>query len=156
MGVLDPVVRRRIAAVLLVLGIVLVVLIAGNIGPFSDPPTEEERVEATTTDFFSAASDGDFKTFCDLLTSGARQAIETRTAAIAAAGGLKGCEEILRALAKKQLAGSEAEITDVNVSGPRARAEVSLKLKGKNGRQQRTVLLEDLRGDWLVSDPGFG
>jgi hypothetical protein len=154
--VLDPVTRRRIAAVLLVAGIVLAVLAIGNVGPFSDPPTEEERAEATVVSFFGAASDGDFKTFCDLLTKDARRGIEARAAGISAEGGPKGCKEILTLLAKKQFAGSEALVTDVSISGPRARAEVNLKLEGERGHEQRTVLLEQIDGEWLVSDPGFG
>jgi Domain of unknown function (DUF4878) len=156
MGVLDPVIRRRIAAILLVAGVVLAVLAIGDLGPFSDPPTEEERAQATVVSFFGAASDGDFKKFCDLLTKDARRGIEARAAGIATQEGLKGCEEILNLLAKKQFAGSEALVTDVSISGPRARAEVNLKLKGERGHEQRTVLLDQVDGEWLVSDPGFG
>jgi hypothetical protein len=44
----------------------------------------------------------------------------------------------------------------VSVSGPQARAEVKLKLKGEKGSQQRTVILAEEKDEWLVSDPGFG
>jgi hypothetical protein len=153
--VLDPVTRRRVAAVLLVVGIVLAALAIGDIGPFEDPPTESDRAEAAAAEFFAAASDGDFKEFCDLLTKEARQGIEARAAGLAEAG-LNGCEDILKLVAKKQLAGSEAGVTDVSVSGPRARVEVNLRLKGEKGHQQRTVLLEQVKDEWLVSDPGSG
>jgi hypothetical protein len=153
---LDPVTRRRIAAVLLVAGLALAILAIGDIGPFDDPPTESERAEAAAASFFASASDGDFKEFCDLLTKDAEREIEARAAGIAEQANLKGCPDILTLLAKKQLAGSEAEITDVNVSGPRARVEVNLKLKGERGHEQRTVLLDLVKDEWLVSDPGFG
>lgn len=156
MGVLDPVTRRRIAALLLVIGVVVTVLAIGNIGPFSDPPTEEQRAEAAVLSFFGAASDGDFKTFCDLLTKDARAGIEARAAGIAAQEGLKGCQEILTVLAKRQFAGSEAAVTTVSISGPRARVEANLKLEGERGHEQRTVLLDQVDGEWVVSDPGFG
>jgi hypothetical protein len=156
MGVLDPVTRRRIAAILLVAGIVVAILAVGDIGPFDDPPTESERAEAAVVSFFDAASDGDFKEFCDLLTPDARRGIEARAAGLAEQEGLKTCEDILTLLAKKQLAGSEAEVTDISVSGPRARVEVNLKLKGERGHEQRTVMLDQEKDEWLVTDPGFG
>jgi hypothetical protein len=156
MGVLDPVTRRRIAALLLILGGLVIVAAATDVGPFSDPATPEEEVEATVDDFFGAASDGNFKEFCGLLTKQAQTAIETRAAAIASQEGLKGCEQILKALVKKEFTGSEAEVTSVNVSGPQARAEVKLKLKGERGSEQRTVILAEVKDEWLVSDPGFG
>jgi hypothetical protein len=156
MGVLDPVTRRRIAALLLILGTILIVAAATDVGPFSDPPTPEEKAENAASDFFAAASDGDFKEFCGLLTKEARSTIEARAAALSSEENLNGCEEILGALVKKQFAGSEAEVISVNVSGPQARAEVKLKLKGEKGTEQRTLLLAEEDGEWLISNPGFG
>lgn len=157
MGYLDEYTRRRVAAVLLVVGTVIAVLAIADIGPFSDPPTEAERAEETVVEFFAAAEAGDFDRFCDLLTKAAQQTIEVRAGAIAAEEDLKGCAEILGVLVAKELADSELVITLSNVSGNRARVETELKLKGEPGRQQRTVLLEESpEGDWLISDPGFG
>jgi hypothetical protein len=34
--------------------------------------------------------------------------------------------------------------------------ETELKLKGEPGRQQRSVLLQEIDGEWLIYDPGFG
>ena len=48
--------RRRIAALLLVAVIVVVVLAIEDVGPFSNPETEEERVQATVEEFFGAAA----------------------------------------------------------------------------------------------------
>ena len=64
---MDEVTRRRIAAVLLVIVVIVAALAIADLGPFSDPPTEEERAQETVEDFFGAAADGDFKEFCDLL-----------------------------------------------------------------------------------------
>ena len=65
---MSDVVRRRIAALLLIAGIAVAVLAIADVGPFDDPPTEEERVQETVEDFFGAAANGDSKTFCGLLT----------------------------------------------------------------------------------------
>ena len=53
--------RRRIAAGLLIVGVIVAVLAIEDVGPFSDPATEEERVQTTVEQFFGAASDGDSK-----------------------------------------------------------------------------------------------
>ena len=156
MGYLDEYTRRRVAAVLLAIGLVIAVLAIADLGPFDNPPTQEELAQETVEDFFAAAAEGDFKTFCGLLTRTAREAIEVRAGAIAAEEGLKGCAEILDTLVGKQLEGSELEITLANVSGNRARVETELKVKGEAGREQRSVLLELDDGEWLIYDPGFG
>jgi hypothetical protein len=155
-GLLSEYTRRRVAAVLLVVGGIVAALAIADVGPFSDPPTEEERAQETVEEFFGAAAEGDFETFCGLLTKPARQAIEVRAGAIAAEEGLEGCTEILDALVGKQLEGSELEITLANVSGDRARVETELRLAGKGGREQRSVLLQLTDGEWLIYDPGFG
>ena len=158
LGYLDEYTRRRVAAVLLVIGIVIAALAIADVGPFSEPPTEEERAADAVEEFFAAATDGDFETFCGLLTKEARAAIELRGAALAAQTDkeLKGCKEVLGTLVGKQFEGSELKITLSNVSGNRARVETELKLKGEPGRQQRSVLLQEIDGEWLIYDPGFG
>jgi len=157
LGYLDAYTRRRVAAVLLVIGAIIAALAIPDIGPFSDPPTEEELAEETVEEFFAAAEEGDFKTFCDLLTKQASQSIEVRAGALAAAEDLNGCDEILGAFVGRQFADSELVITFSNVEGNRARVEIELKLEGEPGRSQRSVLLEQgPDGNWLISDPGFG
>jgi hypothetical protein len=156
LGHLDEHTRRRVAAVLLVIGVVVAVLAIADLGPFSDPPTEAERAQDAVEEFFGAAAEGDFATFCGLLTKPARQAIEVRAGAIAAERDLKGCVEILEALVGKELEGSELRVTLSSVSGDRARVETDLKVKGRGGRQQRSVLLQLTDGEWLIYDPGFG
>ena len=49
---MSDVVRRRVAAALLIAGIAVAALAITDAGPFEDPPTEEERVEATVNEFF--------------------------------------------------------------------------------------------------------
>jgi hypothetical protein len=156
LGYLDEHTRRRVAAVLLVLGAVVAVLAIADLGPFSDPPTEEERAQEAVERFFAAGAEGDFEAFCGLLTRPAREAIEIRAGALAAEEGLEGCIEILDALVGRQLEGSELEITLSNVSGDRARVETELRLAGRGGREQRSVLLQLTDGEWLIYDPGFG
>jgi hypothetical protein len=156
LGYLDEHTRRRVAAVLLVIGVVVAALAIADLGPFSNPPTEEELAEGTVEEFFAAAADGDFETFCELLTKPARQGIEVRAGAIAAEEGLNGCAEVLTTLVGKQLADSQVTITFSNVSGDRARVETEIKIQGEAGREQRSVLLELTGGEWLIYDPGFG
>jgi hypothetical protein len=150
-GYLDPHTRRRVAAVLLVIGVIIAGLAIADIGPFSDPPTEEERAEDTVERFFAAAADGDFDTFCGLLTKQARQQIEVSGGAIAAEQDLHGCSEILKGLAGKQFKDSQLKITASNVSGDQARVETKLKLRGEPG-EERSVLLQLSKGEWYVQD----
>jgi hypothetical protein len=150
-GFLDPYTRRRVAAVLLVIGVVVAGLAIADLGPFSNPPTEEERAEDTVERFFAAASEGDFDTFCGLLTKQARKQVEVSGGAIAAEQGLKGCAEILEGLAGKQFKDSRLRIISSNVSGDQARVETKLKLQGESG-EQRSVLLQLSTGEWLVAD----
>jgi hypothetical protein len=156
MGYLDPYTRRRIAATLLIVGVVIAGLAIADVGPFSDPPTEEEQAADTVEEFFGSAAEGDFKTFCGLLTPPARSLIEQRAGQLAQEEGLEGCTEILRALAGKELGENQLTITESSVSGDRARVETELKLAGKKGTEQRSVLLQLYKGEWLIYDPGFG
>jgi Domain of unknown function (DUF4878) len=156
MGYLDPYTRRRVAAVLLIVGVLVAGLAIADVGPFSDPPTEEEQAANAVEEFFGSAADGDFKTFCGLLTPPARALIAQRAGQLAQEEGLEGCADILHALAGKELKDNELEITESSVSGDRARVETELKLPGKKGTEQRSVLLQLYKGKWLIYDPGFG
>ena len=156
MGYLDEYTRRRVAGVLLIVAAVVAALAIADVGPFSDPPTEEEQAADTVEEFFASAAEGDFKTFCGLLTPPARNLIAQRAGQLAQEEGLEGCTQILRALAGKQLAKNELEITESSVSGDRARVETEIKVPGKKGTEQRSVLLQLYKGEWLIYDPGFG
>lgn len=151
MGYLSEKTRRRIAAALLVVVAAIAALAIADVGPFSDPPTEEELAEDTVEEFFAAAGEGDFDTVCDLLTKTARQGIEVRFGAIAAEEKLSDCAQILDEVIGKQLEGSELGIASSNVSGEAARVEAELKIRGEPGREQRSVLLELVGSDWLIS-----
>lgn len=149
---MSDVVRRRLAVALLVAGIAVGVLALTDTGPFSDPPTEAERVEAAVERFFAAAADGDSKTFCDLLTVQARRTLRVQTAQRLQLDEPPECERILEALAAA-FKGSAVEVRRVSVSGNQARVETRYRLAGR-GPQPRTVLLLAEQGEWHISDPG--
>lgn len=144
--------RRRIAVGLLLLGGALVVLAATDTGPFSDPPSEEERVADVVERFFGAASQGDSPTFCGLLTTDARDALQVETAQRLHSDEVPRCERILDALGSV-FAGSQVSVRYVSVSGNRARVEARYKLSGA-AAEPRTVLLLEEGGEWRISDPG--
>jgi hypothetical protein len=145
-------VRRRLAALLLVGGIAVAALAIADVGPFSDPPTESEKVEQAVDEFFAAAADGDAKTFCGSLTDQARETLQVNTAQQLRTDEVPKCERILEALADV-FAGSELTVRQVSVSGNRARVEARYRLAGA-GAQPRTVLLLQEDGAWKISDPG--
>lgn len=149
---MSDVVRRRVAALLLVAGIAVGALAIADLGPFEDPPTEAERVEDAVNEFFGAAARGDSRTFCALLTRQARKALQVETAQRLQTDKVPRCEQILDALAGV-FEGSELRVRHVSVSGNRARVEARHKLRGA-GAQPRTVLLLQADGAWRISDPG--
>ncbi|HEY8466404.1 MAG TPA: hypothetical protein VIL04_06355 [Solirubrobacterales bacterium] len=151
---LSEVTRRRIAAVLLVAGVVVGALAILDVGPFSDPPTPEEEVRATVERLYDAASAGDFETYCGLLTERARELVRVNAARLAQGRDLGGCQQILERLGSSLL-GGELRIREVSVSGNRARVEANLRLPEVKGAEARTILLElDEQGEWRVSEPG--
>lgn len=149
---MSDVARRRIAALLLIAAIAVAALAIADLGPFKDPPTEEEDVQAAVERFFGAAAAGDAETFCGLLTTPARQALRVNAAQRLQINDLPGCEQILEALSEA-FAGSELTVRRVSVSGNRARVEARYKLAGA-GPQPRTILMLEEEGEWKVSDPG--
>lgn len=149
---MSDVLRRRVAAVLLIAVIAIVALAAADVGPFSDPATEEERAQAAVEDFFGAAAAGDSKGFCGLLTADARQTLRVNTAQQLQTDELPGCADILAALAQA-FKGSQMSVSYVSVSGDRARVEGRYRL-AKGSAQPRTVLLVEEDGQWRISDPG--
>lgn len=155
MGELSDITRRRIAAVLLVVSIAVAALAITDTGPFSDPPTEEERAADAVEGLFTAAAEGDFTGYCDRLTPRARDVIRANAARLVEQGDVLKCEEILRTAAKDAFAGVDIRIRQVSVSGNRARVEANLKRPDTPGIEPRTILLErDEAGEWRVSDPG--
>lgn len=153
---LSDVARRRIAALLLIAGIALAVLAITDTGPFDDPPTPEQEAKAAAETFYAAASDGDFKTYCSVLTTRARDLIQAKAARLEAAAGtdLGGCAKIV-ALAADAFKDSELKVRQVSVSGNRARIEANYRQADRSGLQAKTIYLElDDKGNWRISDPG--
>jgi len=151
---LSDIARRRIAAVLLIAGIALAVLAVTDTWPFDDPPTEEERAQDAVESFYAAAAEGDFPTYCQLLTPAARDSVRVNAARLLEEAGQLKCEEIL-AVAAEEFAGVTVRIRDVNVSGVQARVEADVKVPDEPGVESRTMFLErDDGGAGRVSDPG--
>ena len=154
MGYLSEIARRRIATLLLITGVAVAVLAITDTWPFDDPPTEEERAEAAVEDFYAAAAAGDFATYCELLTPGARDRVRVNAARLLEEAGQLKCEEILD-VAKEEFAGLSVKIRDVSVIGTQARVEADVKLPDTPGVASRTMFLEkDNTGAWRISDPG--
>jgi hypothetical protein len=152
--VLSDIARRRIAALLLILGIAVAALAMTDTWPFDDPPTAEERVQDTVESFYAVGAAGDFAAYCALLTPAARDRVRVNAARLLEEAGRLPCEEIL-AVAEEELKGQSIRIREVSVSGTQARAEVNVKVAGRAGVEPRTMLLEQNEaGEWKVSDPG--
>lgn len=149
---MSDVLRRRIAAALLIVGAVIAVLAIEDVGPFSDPPTAEDRARAAAEAFFADAAAGDSQGFCDLLTADAREGLRVSTAQRLQTDELPKCTRILDILAPV-FADSSLSVRYVNVSGERARVEARYRV-GDSGAQPRTILLELEDGQWRISDPG--
>jgi len=147
--------RRRIAAVLLVVGIGVAVLAITDTAPlFDDPPTEEERAREAVERFYGAAAAGDFIAYCSLLTPAARDRVKANAARLLEEAGSLKCEEIL-AVAEEQFAGVTVRIREVSVSGIQARVEANVRFAGSPAVESRTMFLEqDDAGNWRISDPG--
>jgi cytochrome c-type biogenesis protein CcmH/NrfF len=155
MGYFSDVARRRIAAVILVVGIVLVVLAITDTAFFEDPPTESEKVEAVVLDFFDAAAQSEFNDACDLLTKGAQDVMRRAAAQALETDERLRCPEIMESVIGESFAEVAVRVRSVSVSGNRARAEASLKSEGELATF-RTILLEEEEdgGGFLISDFG--
>ena len=150
---MSDVTRRRIAALLLVAGIVVAVLAFADVGPFDDPPTEAERVEAAVEEFFAVAERGDSKAFCAMLTASARDELRIDTAQRLQVDELPECVKILDLFAAA-FEGSQFTVRSVNVSGTQARVEGRYRVRDEPA-EPRTVLLADEEGEWRISDPDY-
>ncbi len=150
---MSDVLRRRIAALLLLAGIALGALAIADLGPFEDPVTQEERVESAVEDFFAAAAAGESETFCELLTRDARRSLQVNTAQQLRSNERLSCDEVFAVLHPILFRGSQVDIRLVSVSGLRARVETRLKTKGSPA-QPRTVLLTEENGEWHLADLG--
>ena len=155
MGYFSEVARRRIAAVILIVGIVLVVLAITDTAFFEDPPTESEKVETVVLDFFDAAAASDFESSCDLLTKGAQDVMRRAAARALQTEERLGCPQIMESVIGESFSEVSVRVRSVSISGNRARAEAALKPKGELATF-RTILLEEAEegSGWLISDFG--
>lgn len=155
MGYLSDLARRQIAGALLAIAAIVVVMAVADVGPFSDPPTPAQEVTSAVERFYASASDGDFKTYCSLLTRQAQSRIQANAARLIDNTDIGGCQEILEMFGKP-LEDGMLRMHQVSVSGNRARAQVNYPTKNTKGPQPHTVLLELDRksNQWLVYDPG--
>lgn len=148
-GLLTDVMRRRIAAVLFVVGLVVAVLAITDTGFFEDPPTEAEKVSAAVRDFYAAAEEKDYEGYCGALATEARQLLIS-TAARAFGTEKPNCEEVAK-LAGDSFDGVVLKIRSVNVIANRARAEVSVKVP-ESPAEFKTIQLVREEGTWLIAD----
>jgi hypothetical protein len=152
-GYLDPVIRRRIAAVVLVIAAAVGALAIANAGPFSDPPTDADRARAALEDFFAAARRRDYGAACAVLTGSERSQIEIRAAALA--GNRIGCSNVLDSPLGTELGRMRVEIEDVRVSGNLAAVDARLRAPGAKRPEYRTYKLEELGRRWRISEVTF-
>jgi hypothetical protein len=145
--------RRRIAFLLLAAGAVVAALAIADLGPFREPPTAEDHAAAAVEDFFGAAAEGDFRTFCALLTPDARATLRRNIARLAGDDEDRACRRTLELAVGDALTGSRYAIREVSVSGPRARVEARFRAP-EGDPELRTVYLNEIDGEWLVDDPG--
>jgi hypothetical protein len=150
----SPVLRRRIAVLLLLAGIAIVALAIADVGPFDDPVTEEQRAERVVKDVFAAAAAGDGEHFCGLLTPDARDAIEISMAQRLQTDQTPNCGRIVALLATAYK-GSSVDVSYVNVSGNRARVEARLRFPGHSAEPRTLALIEE-DGQWRITDLDVG
>jgi Domain of unknown function (DUF4878) len=150
----SPVLRRRIAVVLLFAGIAVVALAIADVGPFEDSVTEEQRAEKVVKDVFAAAAAADGEQFCGLLTPDARDAIEISMAQRLQTDEAPRCGRIV-ALVAAAYKGSSVDVSYVNVSGNRARVEARLRFPGHSAEPRTLALIEE-DGEWRITDLDVG
>jgi hypothetical protein len=153
-GYLSESTRRAVAGVLLVIGVVVGALAITDTAFFEDPPSPEERVARTVTDFFEAAAAADFDRSCDLLSPNAQMQMQVSAAAITGEDRKLKCPEILDVLAKDLFADVEVRVRSVNIEGNRARAETTVKAEGEPSSIRQIPLEQADDGSWVISDFG--
>jgi ketosteroid isomerase-like protein len=151
MGYLSEVARRRIAAAVLVIGIIIAALAIFDIWPFSDPPTEAERAQAAVERFFDAGQAKDYKAACDELTNDAQRTMEQRAGATASQKGLKGCDQILALFLSNLRLG---KVIDVRVSGNQAVVDASIEQTGSSHGKETSIGLFEIDDEWKIADFG--
>jgi hypothetical protein len=155
MGYLSEAARRRIAAAILIAGVVVAGLALADLGPFSNPPTEADRAQATVEQFFDAAHDKNFGGVCHQLTGQEQHNVEQRAGSLAVRQGLKGCDQILSAFLGDQLSAARiVRVEDVRVSGNRAVVEAEVHARGSKHLRATTFDLFLIKDQWRIADFG--
>jgi hypothetical protein len=154
-GYLSETARRRIAALLLAVGAVVAVLALADVGPFDDPPTQEERANAALSEFFVAAQAEQYRRVCASLTPERRLLIQQAGARIATQQGLSGCAEIFAEVFGDNLGKLKiVSIADTRVSGNRAAIDAELKVPGAKRPESRTIEMVLIGEDWKLDSFG--
>jgi ketosteroid isomerase-like protein len=148
--------QRRIAAVVILIGVTIAIMALTDAAPFFDDTTEEERVADSVERFFDAFSDGDYARVCDLFSPDVATAIERAGATERKGKEPRGCAEILEA----RLRAADAEelklavkIESVRVSGQRAVAEVIIKSEESPKGSPESIELERGPEGWQITTP---
>ena len=149
---MSDIARRRLAALLLVLGVVVAELAIADVGPFEDPPTVEDEARVAVEQFFAAAGAGDGERFCRRLTDDARASLRSRVASLVRSDEAPPCGRAFDAVSAG-FEGAELDVRRVSVSGDEARIEARVRL-GDRPPRPRTIMLLEQDGVWRVSDPG--
>jgi ketosteroid isomerase-like protein len=147
-------IRRRIAAVVILIAVAIAIMALTDAAPFFDDVTEEQRVTDTVERFFAAFEQRDFATVCSLFSTDVRQQIETVGATETKKGEPKGCAEILEARyaeVPEEQTKFSLKIEDVRVSGPRAVADVIVKTQQAPKGRSLPIELEQGPDGWLVT-----
>jgi ketosteroid isomerase-like protein len=143
-------VRRRVSAVVIVIGVAVAIMALTDTAPLFDDVTDEQRVEDAVGRFFTAYDEGDFATVCELLSSEVREAIEL-AGATETKEGEPNCAEIVEvrfsALAEQE-EDLGVKVDSVRVSGPRAVAVLTAKSQGV----PETIELERDGDRWLITE----
>jgi hypothetical protein len=109
---------------------IALVLAALLVGCGGGSGSDEDQIESTIKDYFTAFADGDGEKSCGLLTDGAREKME---AGLKAAGVGDSCEDLTKAMDQlpdeqrdeiKKL--KDAEVTDIKITGDTATAVPTL------------------------------
>lgn len=148
--------QRRIAAIVILIGVVIAIMALTDAAPFFDDTTEEERVADSVESFFAAFADGDYAGVCELFSPEVAAAIEQAGATETEGEEPRGCAEILEA----RFAAAEGEelklgvkIESVRVSGQRAVAEVIIKSEEQPKGTPESIELERAPEGWLITTP---
>ena len=148
--------KRRIAAVVILIGVAIAIMALTDAAPFFDDTTEEERVADSIESFFDAFADRNYAEVCALFSPDVAGAIEQAGATETKGEEPQGCAEIL----ETRFAAADAaefklavKIERVRVSGQRAVAEVTIKSEERPKGTPESIELERGAEGWRITTP---